>query len=429
MVVAMILRENRIEIAAYKSHLASSFVKRLSLDVGESFIKNGKIVSSHFLGKLIAAEMKKNQILPGELVIAVRSNEILTEKIYLSDYGKTPVLQRGNEVLEANQPGILNNNDIICKKYDEQDGRVCLNVAIVPKLLTAQHRALAEAMKCRLVKLISYTDCVAKLGLKDCEKLTDDQILVDIGEDFIRFYQLKGGEIQRVDDFITRQIPLHSPGKKIKTELIDKIYRSILPDGEKKQPQEQLNEEGSLQYVFLQEVIPDLDKSFLDSLILNRKKEDSLLTAAAGQKGNVKKTNIRHGILLSGTGAFGVFLILLFVALFGNNSAGQKPPLNFDYRIIQDSMEKIVAQEGSRLDRVSLNTDRSVKVEAATSAYSNIDTVISKMEEAGLEEVELIQVQLVNGQENPIIYTISAKYTMGMAQPAAAEKTNNHKNR
>lgn len=488
MVVALTLRENRVEIVAGKGSSPLSSKKRLSLTVGDGFIKNGKIVSPHFLGKLLIAELKKHRIMPGKLLIAMRSNDIMIDSIQISDCSKDSVLQRAKEFLEAEQPGILEKSHIICRHCNDLGGSFSLNVAIVPKILVEQYYALASAMKCKISKLAIYADCVEKLLLKESGPVEEERIFVEIGGDFTQFYHFEGGELQRIYGFITGQIPFHYSEDMIRKDLLDKICQDILAlshnqekdggrsvylnnagylaDLEVRYMEEQLNEAGHLQYAFMQE--QDSDGSLLNTLFSDNKKGENLSEVPAGRGRNYAKSNRFSGIFL--VAAVGAFLATMSFGFFWYVSAGrlyQKltedevfvsanesikdvflehgklkeekqyveklnqylEAVDFDFRVLQDRLEEIMEQGESTLDGVLLTPDFKLRVEASTSSYLNIDKVMKKMEEAGLETVELLLVQSVNEQENPINYTISAAYVMETDQTDATASNDNSDSR
>ncbi|MCC8025763.1 MAG: hypothetical protein LIP16_10765 [Clostridium sp.] len=470
MVAAMILRDNRVEIAAGKSY-SSPAKKRLSLAVGNGFIRSGKIISPHFLGKLLTDELKKYRIFPRELYIAVRSNDIIIENIQISNCEKACVLQRAKEVLETGQPGMLEKNYITCRRCEEVDGGFCLNVAIAPKILIEQYHALAAAMKCRIGKLAIYGDCMGKLELKESMPLERERIFVEIGGDFVQFYCFGGGELQRIYGFVTQQIPFHFSEDKLRKELLDKICQDIqalpcrqakegdiyinnagyLEEAEIKYLKKQLGASAEVRYVFMQDLDRDLDGSLLNTFFSDKKKGEGLIAISEDRRKKHTTTGRSAGLLTAA--AAGAFAAAMSFGFFWYVSAGQLQQkleedeaylyanesvrsiyleherlkeeklyvekldarlntVDTDYRPVLNRIEEIAEQGESRLNRVALTSDLELQIEGSAAGYSDVNTIMEKMEKAGMEKIELLKVQTAEEQDKPIIYAISAVYTI-----------------
>lgn len=231
MIVAMIFRNRSIEIAVGGKKSDYKYKKRISMEIQEELIKNGEIVDPHALGLQILAELKKNRIRATEVIFAIRSNDIVIADMMVPCVPEKIVMQSAKVTLEKEYPGVSEKNYIAYKTYDIQDDKFYMTTAIAPKTVVETYYALANVLKCKINKITIYADCMAKVfNLIQQENHSGYHFVLDIGNDFIQFYQFCHGVIQVSNSFFTQNYLLADEEIReeiIRQELIDKMYQSI----------------------------------------------------------------------------------------------------------------------------------------------------------------------------------------------------------
>lgn len=228
MLVAVVFRDKTVEVTVGKGGTHPSVKRTISLKVGEKQYKNGEILDAQSLGKDLLIQLRKNKIVPTEIVFAVRSNDILVTEVTIPAIVEKKHFQQTMKVaLEGKYPGLAEKSYVSYQIMGIEDESFVAVAAIAPKTMIEAYYALAKVMKCRLKKIDLYASCVAHAVASTVDKKNEtNHIYIDADGDFLQIYYISEGAPLFCNSLLMPQ-GLSQERSVGRVALLDKVYQSI----------------------------------------------------------------------------------------------------------------------------------------------------------------------------------------------------------
>lgn len=227
MLIAVVFREKTVEVTVGKKGRHPVVKKSITLDLSEKLYKNGEIFDPHALGKELLIQLKREKVVPSEIIFAVRSNDIAITEASIPVVEKRYFQQTIKVVLEEKYPGLAEKNYVAYQILGMEEDSFVAVVAMAPKAMIESYYALAKVMKCRLRKIDLYSSCVANaVSMVTDKKNERNQIFIDADGDFLQIYYMLDGAVLMSNSLMLQQSLSQEYNNK-RYALLDKISQSI----------------------------------------------------------------------------------------------------------------------------------------------------------------------------------------------------------